>query len=208
MPGRHPCHRFQVSGASRVFWHGVPPPAPPTPEGSATSRSSASRQATSPDRSRSWRHIPASADTNADIHFGGDIGGKRRRGGSRPGPRCRSSTQRPCARSSIATIRATSSGTTSTSHPHLASANRGHSSIVSARPGSASGRSRMSSNLADPVNRKRPGRGSRSTSRLIDSSNSGTRCTSAMRSSPSWRTKPDGSSTAAARTPGSSRNSA
>jgi hypothetical protein len=79
--------------------------------------------------------------------------------------------------------------------------------MVSVRPGNASGKSLSSSSRAEPVSRNLPGRGSRSTSRLIASSSSGTRWISSIISKPSCRTKALGSASAAARTAWSSKYS-
>ena len=83
--------------------------------------------------------------------------------------------------------------------PSISPCDSGQSSMVSIRPGSASGTLRRPNSRADPVSRNRPGRGSRSTTSLIASSNSGTRWTSSMTSLRSSRTKVVGSSSAARR---------
>ena len=79
--------------------------------------------------------------------------------------------------------------------------------MVSARPSKASGKSLKPRRRAEPVSRNLPGRGSRSTSRLMASSNSWTRWISSIISKPSCRTKALGSASAAARTAWSSRYS-
>lgn len=82
---------------------------------------------------------------------------------------------------------------------------KGRSSNTSMRPGSASGRVRNAKTRDEPVRRNRPGVGSRSTLTLMGRSSSGTSCISSMTMSPSWSTKPVGSSSAARRVAGSSR---
>lgn len=87
--------------------------------------------------------------------------------------------------------------------PSISPCDSGHSSMVSDRPGSASGRLRSPRRrAAEPVSRNRPARGSRSTRFLIASHRSGTRCTSSMSNKAEWRTNRTASSIAAARVPG------
>ncbi len=78
--------------------------------------------------------------------------------------------------------------------------------MTSMRPGRASGRVRSASTRDDPVSRNRPGVGSRSTATLIGRSRSGTSWISSMTMSPSWSTKPVGSSRADRSVAGSSSN--
>jgi hypothetical protein len=88
--------------------------------------------------------------------------------------------------------------------PLISPCENGHNSMTSMRPGSASGRVRSARIRDEPVSRKRPGVGSKSTATLIGRSNSRASSISSMTMSPSWSTKPVGSSLAAWSVAGSS----
>jgi len=90
--------------------------------------------------------------------------------------------------------------------PAISPWDNGNSSIVSDRPGNASGTELSPSSRAEPVNKNRPGRGSRSTVFLMANHRSGTRCTSSMSMVSGTSRNATGSATADARTCGSSRN--